>query len=338
MQSSENTSPVRDSPSRRSRLLGSLRSIGSLRSLRTPHSHSKHSQSDDSPSEAELLGTPCKQMPPLFLDFEVSPPDKPMFDTASRTTSSSSSLEVHHSSPITMAQSNRKHLGASLASAKLSPFIIGGPPDSPAPLQRAFAQESFFSAVPANETTEHSPTSQNYVLKDSVSTPMPGTNLTLEDAVAPGIATEDATTTSLRHDYFKAIPTEDAYQKHTDSTVPSDPLSMDDPRFDEMMGKTDTEVPSDIYQAWPKHPGSKSLGIQQCLLPTRTKLSRHSEPDFTNTLYRRVLLTLTSFLRNLHTSSGMIRQPQLRALTSKSGNQGLGTFPLILRTVTHMAS
>ncbi|KAL1800434.1 hypothetical protein ACET3X_000776 [Alternaria dauci] len=129
-------SPNKDTSSARKGLMGSLRrqklrSISSLRSLRSP---TKTKQSDTPASPlAEGPHTP-KHRPnsSLVLNFDESPPDKPIFDLDHKD-SITSSVEVHHSSPVPVPTSEKQHQ-RSFVDSSLIPF--GTVPLSPAPIQR----------------------------------------------------------------------------------------------------------------------------------------------------------------------------------------------------------
>ncbi|KAF2133162.1 hypothetical protein P153DRAFT_282817 [Dothidotthia symphoricarpi CBS 119687] len=82
------SSPSRDSPSRRKRLMGSLRRIGSLRNMQSPPSKTK--DRSDILTEPESPRTPVRGMrQSLALNFEESPPGRPMFEILSRDRSDS---------------------------------------------------------------------------------------------------------------------------------------------------------------------------------------------------------------------------------------------------------
>ncbi|KAF2687042.1 hypothetical protein K458DRAFT_401647 [Lentithecium fluviatile CBS 122367] len=223
-------SPVRDSPSRRKRLLGSLRSIGSLRSLRSAHNNPK--PWDDSPEKPEpnVPQTPAKEMPSLALNFEVSPPDQPMF--AVRKTSSSSSMFVHRSSPISVPPSAKQPAPAFNTPPGLSAFTVGTMPESPAPLQRASVQEAILSGAADTVLVGESPSSVTGCA-DPLPTPMPGTNLPLDDCGAPAIVVSSPSAPSMlanvahagnNEDYFSVKAPEKHRHEREDSVVTSDEL------------------------------------------------------------------------------------------------------------------
>ncbi|KAF1959646.1 hypothetical protein CC80DRAFT_307344 [Byssothecium circinans] len=81
----DNIHKLRESPSRRKRL------IGSFRSLRHPSTK----MGVESPVRTDSPRTPVRGFPSLALNFEASPPGRPMFDTSTRKTS-----------PITMPMAN----------------------------------------------------------------------------------------------------------------------------------------------------------------------------------------------------------------------------------------
>lgn len=113
-----------------------------------------------------------------LLDFQQSPSDKPMFDlTLHERSVSESSLEVQHSSPMTVPGSARQTLPyGNVASATDLP--TGTVPDTPGPMQRAFDWD------PANQRPwqNDSPTPlERYTPSTPILTPLPGTNLSVGD-------------------------------------------------------------------------------------------------------------------------------------------------------------
>lgn len=113
-----------------------------------------------------------------LLNFEQSPSDKPMFDlTMHRRSVSGSSLEVHHSPPMTVPGSARQATPYNIF-PPVTDLPAGTIPDTPGPMQRAFNRD------PANYATwrNASPTPfENYAPSTPVLTPLPGTNLSVGD-------------------------------------------------------------------------------------------------------------------------------------------------------------
>ncbi|KAB2106147.1 hypothetical protein AG0111_0g5847 [Alternaria gaisen] len=108
-----------------------LRSISSLRSLRSP----TKTKQLDTPASPPADGpyTPKHRLnSSLVLNFEESPPDKPIFDL-DRKDSITSSLRVHRSSPVPVPTSEKRNLQSSV---DLSLIPFGTVPLSPAPIQR----------------------------------------------------------------------------------------------------------------------------------------------------------------------------------------------------------
>lgn len=198
LRSDNEASPSRDSPSRRQRLLGSLRSMKSLRTLRSGHASPK--KSEDEPAKTETPQTPIRKTPLVSLDFEASPVDVPMFGRMTRAASCSSSLQVHHSSPITVPVLSRDATPA----VQNSPLGVGAlpngtVPESPAPLHKAFVQEAIMSNAAKGSSHPASLPLNNNVAP--LPTPMPGTNLTLEDVAAPDIKITSPSAPSIRANY-----------------------------------------------------------------------------------------------------------------------------------------
>ncbi|KAF2115874.1 hypothetical protein BDV96DRAFT_59540 [Lophiotrema nucula] len=166
------------SPSRRKRFFGSFRKMRSSNS-------SPVIQPKDEP--AAVPETPTRHArPSLALNFEISPPDQPMFDPT-RKASSSSSIEVQHSSPITVPNSARQDLPRT-ETPPLAEFEVGSVPDTPAPLNRQSVQECILSH--SISATQRSPKHEALEAKlgaDPNPTPMPGTHLPLEELKTPDI-------------------------------------------------------------------------------------------------------------------------------------------------------
>lgn len=236
LRSDEDTSPLgKESPSRRHRLLGSLRSIKSLRNLRSNHSSSKKSEEEPVKSESPRSPqTPIRETPSVSLNFEASPADEPMFGPMTRTTSASSSLRVHHSSPITVPMATRNTTPIAQGTPYgLTNLPAGTIPDSPAPLQRASVQEAIISN--ATKTTGCPASSVEVEVEgDPLPTPMPGTNLPFEDVSAPGIMVTSPSVPLMQQDhqpsYFdSAIPDESGCERTKTLDTESGFPSFDDP-------------------------------------------------------------------------------------------------------------
>lgn len=156
--------------------------------------------------------TPTPMSPSLALNFEQSPPGQPIFElNMHQRSTSGSSLEVQHSSPVTVPGSARQinPYNLVLSSTDL-PF--GTIPDTPGPLQRAFERD------PANhipwQNASPTPLERN-VPSAPVLTPLPGTNLPFEDS-NPALVALPPSMTSLQSDqqnpgYFD-IPVDDQSQ------------------------------------------------------------------------------------------------------------------------------
>ncbi|KAF2645109.1 hypothetical protein P280DRAFT_546501 [Massarina eburnea CBS 473.64] len=260
MSSSSSSSPSKDSPSKRKRLLGTLRSMGSLRSLRSSQANAKV---DSSPPKAESpRGTPCRAMPTLALDFEVSPPGKPMFDTSTRKASDSSSMNVLHSSPMAMPMPTTPP-----ATDSYSPpgFVVGSVPDTPAPIQRPSVQKAILAASSLSIEPTSTESSPARVQADPNPTPMPGTNLPLDRIDPPQIVVQSPSAPSINQkgldDYFSLFSSKEKSHK-PDSVVVSDPLPVeDDLEFDEMIVKATTTVPATP----PQSPRSSCDGVGETL-------------------------------------------------------------------------
>lgn len=114
----------------------------------------------------------------LELNFEQSPPDQPIFElNMPHRSTSGPSLEVQHSSPMIVPGSARSSIPYKIYPVSTT-LPAGTIPDTPGPLQRAFERDSE-NHVPWHNTSstpvERCPPSA------PVLTPMPGTNLFVED-------------------------------------------------------------------------------------------------------------------------------------------------------------
>lgn len=181
----------------------------SLRTLRAAYSGPKKTEEH---AQWEIPCTPARDTPSLSLNFEASPPDRPYFDPITRTTSASSSMQVNHSSPIAVPSASR-HTTPVLQYTPpgKSTFAVGTIPKSPAPLQKVSVQEAIKSNA-ARETVVQGQSRVNDFI-DPHLTPMPGTNLPLEDNPAPNIVITSPSAPSIQHGelpgYFDIIPTPD---------------------------------------------------------------------------------------------------------------------------------
>lgn len=223
-------SAARESPSRRKRLLGSIRSMSSLRSLRS--THSSNNPYDGSLSKVESSHTPSREVPSLALNFEVSPPDKPMFDT-SRKLSEPVDLPVQRSSPITVPASACEAASTCNASPKVLSFSVGTVPDSPAPLQRPSVQHAILTHAAATVPKASPESIEPTPFADPLPTPMPGTSFPLEDGTAPENVVSshpiDFIPSNIQQDYFdlNAVKGENGSER-TDSMYTTDELDPDD--------------------------------------------------------------------------------------------------------------
>ncbi|KAF9740284.1 hypothetical protein PMIN06_009482 [Paraphaeosphaeria minitans] len=217
LRSDGDASPGRDSPSRRHRLLGSLRSMKSLQTLRSKQNSSKKSE-DEPPARTEAPQTPVKETPSVSLNFEASPANVPMFGPMTRTNSCSSSLRVHHSSPITVPLPSHETTPISSGTPSgLGTFPTGTVPDTPAPLQIVSVQEAIISNAGKGSPFPAFPDDDLEI--EPLPTPMPGTNLPLEEMAAPGIMITSPSAPSMQgHDalgYFDSllVPDENDYER-----------------------------------------------------------------------------------------------------------------------------
>ncbi|KAI8936974.1 hypothetical protein NX059_006201 [Plenodomus lindquistii] len=204
-------SPSKSLSSRRKRLIGSLRRISSLRSIRTSPDKSKESDGSH-PASPKSPRTPTRYMrDSLALDFVESQPGEPMFDLSKPRRSLSSSVIVHHSSPITVPSSSRQDTPFSIPIGPAT-LPVGTVPTTPGPFQWALECDAtkktpspvFSSSVALN------------CIEGSIPTPMPGTNLTFEDIhpdVVPGSSSPKLSEASLG--YFD-IPVDDRRKTHVE--------------------------------------------------------------------------------------------------------------------------
>lgn len=143
--------------------------------------------------------------------------DEPMFGSMTRTASYSSSLQVHHSSPITVPVPSRNTTSVDTENPSMLGVLVGTVPDSPAPLQRASVQNAIIknAVKPGPEPVLSDPELQI----DPLPTPMPGTNLSFDDLPAPNILVTSPSAPSMypttRQGYFDDIvcPDENGYER-----------------------------------------------------------------------------------------------------------------------------
>ncbi|KAF3036177.1 hypothetical protein E8E12_004693 [Didymella heteroderae] len=177
-------SPGKDSLSKRKRLFGSLRSLRTLANLHSSPTKAKQPTTTRSGSPVkrqvkDVCMTPLPISPSLaLLDFEQSPSDQPMFDlTMHQRSVSGSSLEVHHSSPMTVPGSARQATPYNVF-LPMNDFPAGTVPDTPGPMQRAFNRDLANYAPWQN--ADPTPV-ERYTPSTPVLTPLPGTNLSVGD-------------------------------------------------------------------------------------------------------------------------------------------------------------
>ncbi|KAI4711728.1 hypothetical protein J4E89_003170 [Alternaria sp. Ai002NY15] len=214
-------SPIRESPSMRKGLMGSLRkqklrSIGSLRSLRSP-TKTKQSDISECLMDSSPLTPKHRLNSSLLLYFEESPPDRPIFDL-DRMDPRTSSLYVHHSSPVPVPPSYEQ-IPQSPADSSLIPD--GTVPLSPAPIQKILDSEKTMIHSPPAYTQAYEPSleamrkpaSTKSALSDSlreaavyfneplVRFPNPGSDyLPIDDCFSLPAKSEDLGQTSARED------------------------------------------------------------------------------------------------------------------------------------------
>jgi hypothetical protein len=204
------SSPTKESPSRRKRLMGSLRrSMSSLRIVGSPSSKEQGQPRVDCAVEPEVRftwksldhhhtksvlqspSTPVRSIqirPSLALNFEESPPDQPMFNfSRPHRRSDSSSMEVHQSSPVPIPtpaqQDNQMHAMVT----QPCDLPAGTVPNSPTPFRLAL--ESDLKRF--GNTQKPSPVrSQVGESAAPLPTPMPGTNI--------GFSADDLASDSLK--------------------------------------------------------------------------------------------------------------------------------------------
>jgi len=206
--------------------------MGSLRSLRSAHSYTKtsdglHDQSEPEPASPQ---TPNQQMPSLALGFEVSPPNQPMFTM--RKMSSSSSMVVQRSSPITVPVSAGQPAPTYNTPSGFPTFEVGTVPQSPAPLQRVSVQEAILSYAADGVPDADSIRSVD-ISPDPLPTPMPGTHLPLEDVAAPEIVVSSPSAASIQANilhsdtdqgYFSAAVSKESTRQREESLITTDEL------------------------------------------------------------------------------------------------------------------
>lgn len=146
-----------------------------------------------------IFQTSPRERPSLALNFDVSSPNKPMFDDDRNASASSRSswTQVHRSSPITVPSSSKENTPPCQTT-----FEVGTVPDSPAPISKASVQQSILSHT-LQDTQE---LAASPLKVDPNPTPMPGTNLPLEEIQTPDIVVSSPGGTSRDQDDYFAIP------------------------------------------------------------------------------------------------------------------------------------
>ncbi|KAI4922773.1 hypothetical protein J4E90_001207 [Alternaria incomplexa] len=197
---SSDESPIRESPSMRKGLMGSLRkqklrSIGSLRSLRSP-TKTKQSDTSEYLIDSSPLTPKHRLNSSLLLYFEESPPDRPIFDL-DRMDSRTSSLYVHHSSPVPVP-SPYEQIPQSPADSSL--ILDGTVPPSPAPIQKILdSEKTMVRSSPAY--THGLREAAVYFNEPLVRFPNPGSEyLPIDDCFSLPAKSEDLGQTSARED------------------------------------------------------------------------------------------------------------------------------------------
>ena len=151
------------------------------------------------------LQTPPAKRPSLALNFEVSPPDRPMFGS-----SNSSALEIRRSSPIAIPEVSKPNTPPSEPD-----FLVGSIPDTPAPLHQEAIQQAILSRSrePTALPEEHP------VVAKRPPTPMPRMENTDEDGQPPAIVVSSPSTVPLsKEEGFFAIPLPET-ANNTDRTI-----------------------------------------------------------------------------------------------------------------------
>ncbi|KAF2657959.1 DAO-domain-containing protein [Lophiostoma macrostomum CBS 122681] len=181
-------SPSKDSASKRNRLMGSWRR------MMANFESSKHKEVEESVAQpvTPLNHTPSRKRPSLALNFEVSPPDKPMFSSPD-----SSALEVHRSFPIAVPRASKP-----TTPPDTTELPMGTIPDTPAPLHKESVQRAILSR--SREATAEPV--ERAVKAEPVLTPMPGTNLTLNDIQPPAIVVSSPKVSLNKDEGYFAIP------------------------------------------------------------------------------------------------------------------------------------
>ncbi|CAO2647766.1 Nn.00g086880.m01.CDS01 [Neocucurbitaria sp. VM-36] len=195
------TSECRDSPSRRNKLVGSLRRISSLRSIRSPPSKTK--KRDDCPVPPKSPSTPTQ----LFrlsriLSFQESPPGQPILEIPDPRHTTASSPNVHHSSPISVPCKQETRFDV----ADLPSLLPAGTiPNSPAPFWRALEMD------PTNLASSpfQSPVIKKSTTAEAIPTPLPGTNLTFEDIRSDNVLPSHVASSSRDLPGYFDIPLDD---------------------------------------------------------------------------------------------------------------------------------
>ncbi|ORY17800.1 hypothetical protein BCR34DRAFT_583363 [Clohesyomyces aquaticus] len=177
------SSPSRDSPSKRFRFIGSLRKYRSENGNNNNNHKTDDNETSFTPTKPLIqTETPQRKSRPA-LKFEGTPLDQPMFEPG-RNVSSSSESEVYHSSPIAVPSSAKQIIPniSSNTPPNDAVFRVGTVPESPAPLQKASVQESIIShRRPGPIPKLHNFGQLSKATRDPNLTPMPGSNLPLEE-------------------------------------------------------------------------------------------------------------------------------------------------------------
>lgn len=159
--------------------MGSLRSMGSLRGLSSSPLKERAKERSEEPVVESQVGvsyrcrpadvkwnqSPCTPVhttiegkgtrPSLMLNFERTPPDQPMFG-ALRRKQSSSSLKVHHSSPVPIPTLGKLDDLPTSISVHAQELPRGTVPNTPAPLQMALERDPVMSGSDLDSRPVHS--------------------------------------------------------------------------------------------------------------------------------------------------------------------------------------
>lgn len=147
----------------------------------------------------------------LALNFKESPPDQPMFDLSKPRRSISSSVLVHHSSPITVPSLSKQGARFSVSGGPAT-LAAGTVPTTPGPFQKALEIEET-NKIPSPLS---SATFEWGGISPPLPTPMPGTNLTLEDVCPEGVQGPSSPMLSDEPSSYFAVPVPDNDEKLID--------------------------------------------------------------------------------------------------------------------------